>query len=370
MNRNTYTYFKDFKAELEKLSRDMEKFKDADPIHEGELTDADFLVAYHKGHYWRVTRVAGIPLELHAFQYGVKTASVVLVDHGEVVKVPINNLFKVPMGDMLRKVDPLCFRAHIADVIPVSMGGEWSDDAISCFKRNTLRDDLKLIQRGAVTETSMPVELLYSDSFTETPFSPVRIIETTMSRRLLSLGYARAKPIENDDLLEDVEDDITSEDETLTIPEESGPVVTNWLPPCMLEMSDDESAPTKMRITSVDGACQIYGHPKNARNQIRAMSAYYEAIYDLDDHPEDSKEEWRLGEACVAKFEYDRWFRAQIVEVSPCRKKVAVMYVDYGNVRQVNIRDLRIPRAFQNRVCMTSINLPNLKERSIWSSLI
>ena len=300
---------------MEKLSKDMEKFEDSDPIFEDELADADFLVAYHKGHFQRATRLAGIPLELHAFRYGVKTASVLLVDYGEVIKVPISSLFKVPMGDKLRNVDPLCFRARIADVIPVSMGGEWSDAAISCFKRNTLRGDLKLIQRGEVTETSMPVELLFSESFTETPFSPLRIIETTMSRKLLSLGYARAKPIENDDLLEDVEDDSTSEDGTSdtldeTIPEESGPVVTNWLPPCMLEMSDDESAMIKMRITSVDGACQIYGHPKNARHQIRAMSAYYEAIYDLDDHPEDSKEEWMLGEACVAKFDDDRWFRA------------------------------------------------------------
>ena len=36
---------------------------------------------------------------------------------------------------------------------------------------------------------------------------------------------------------------------------------------------------------------------------------YHDGIYDeLVDHPEDSKEGWRLGEACVAKRD-NHWYR-------------------------------------------------------------
>ena len=39
------------KAKVEKLSRVMEKLKDADPIEVDELAATDFLVAYCKGRY-------------------------------------------------------------------------------------------------------------------------------------------------------------------------------------------------------------------------------------------------------------------------------------------------------------------------------
>ena len=146
-----------------------------------------------------------------------------------------------------------------------------------------------------------------------------------------------------------------------------GPVVHQWLPPRMLMLSDNES--TMMRITAVDGACQLYGHPENARHEIRSMSEAYNAIYALE-HPEDLKFEWRLGEACVAKAEFDprrRWYRAKVVAISSCRKEVAVMYVDLGNIRIVKMKDIRIPRNFGNKVCMTNVNC--VHERLIWSSI-
>ena len=82
------------------------------------------------------------------------------------------------------------------------------------------------------------------------------------------------------------------------------------------------------------------------------MCHYFRDMYKQWDDPEDSKEVWTVGEACVAKLEdANRWYRAQIVEVSQWNKEVAVIFVDLGNVRSVNIRDLRIPRAFGDKVC-------------------
>ena len=341
----------------ERLSKAMEKFRDSDPVDEDDLANADYMVAYHKGRFWRAKRMPGTPLELHAFRYGVKTASMQLIDRGEVVPIPINNIFTMDNRDWLRKPAPFCFRAHIADVIPVAEDGKWSDMATSCFVRYTWRrDDLKMIQRGPLTETSMPVELLFTESFTDDPFTPTRTVETTMSRKLMYEDHARAKPLENDQFFDAAADDNTSEfgtsstlDETMTIPEEFEPIVSHWLPPNMIMLGDNESA--MIRITAVDGVFQFYGHLKEAKYQIRSMRNYHDGIYDeLVDHPEDSKEGWRLGEACVAKRD-NHWYRAQVVDMSQSTRKVLVLYVDLGSVREVDIKDLRIPRAFQNKVC-------------------
>ena len=57
--------------------------------HKGQFWMAK-MVVHQKGHFWRVKKVPNIPLELHAIQHGYRTASVCLVNCGEVVMVPIN----------------------------------------------------------------------------------------------------------------------------------------------------------------------------------------------------------------------------------------------------------------------------------------
>ena len=135
--------------------------------------------------------------------------------------------------------------------------------------------------------------------------------------------------------------------------------ITTWLPPSMVTLCD-----TKMRMTSVDGACQLYGHQNKARHIIRSMRAHFKKRYDLEDHPEDLKTQWSVGEVCVAKFG-DHWYRAQIIEMSTSMRAVAIIYVDLGNIREVDISDLRIPRAFAKqpilaiRMVLESIIPPN-----------
>ena len=126
-------------------------------------------------------------------------------------------------------------------------------------------------------------------------------------------------------------------------------MVCSWLPPTMPRLGD-----SKIRMTYVDGAFQLYGHDKKNRHLIRTMRAYFDATYSLEDHPEDSQKEWRLGEACVAKID-GHWYRAKVIEVSLDRRDVGVIFVDLGNVRKVKSEDMRIPREFGNQVCVSAI---------------
>ena len=116
--------------------------------------------------------------------------------------------------------------------------------------------------------------------------------------------------------------------------------ITAWLPPTMVTLCD-----TNMRMTSVDGAFQLYGHPKEAMQKVRSMKAYFKLRYDIQSHPEDSKTNWNVGEVCVARFG-EHWYRAKIIEINNTGRYAGVVYVDLGNVRKVDILDLRIARAF------------------------
>ena len=129
------------------------------------------------------------------------------------------------------------------------------------------------------------------------------------------------------------------------------PMVCSWLPPTMPQEMD-----IKMRMTHVDGAFQFYGHNKNHRHFIRSMKAYYDVTYKFEDHPENSKKEWRLGEPCVAKMG-SHWYRAKVIETDHYSNEVGVIFVDLGNVQKVNCEDLRIAREFDSLVCITFIHV-------------
>ena len=133
--------------------------------------------------------------------------------------------------------------------------------------------------------------------------------------------------------------------------------ITTWLPPEMVTLRPQE----KMRITFVDGAFQLYGHQKEARHIIRKMRAYFRTRYDLEDHPEDKKTDWKIGDVCVSKID-NNWYRAKVIEMSNTKRYAAVIYVDLGNIRVVDILDLRIPTAFANQ--------PSLAIRMVLESVI
>ena len=157
-----------------------------------------------------------------------------------------------------------------------------------------------------------------------------------------------------DAYIEKITSDMTAVDVTNEVEK-----ITTWLQPRMVTLCD-----TKMRITAVDGALQLYGHQKEAMHTIRNMRDHFKQRYDSEDHPEDLKVIWSVGEVCIAKLG-DYWYRARILEVSNGQREVAVIYVDLGNVRTIDTSDLRIPRDFAYqpalaiRMVLESIIPPN-----------
>ena len=184
-------------AEAEQIAESMsEEFNRAraTPMKSGkQLTGTDLVVLYHRGKFWRALK-----LKNHRSAEGV---SLFLVDRGEAVVVAdLKMVFALDLDHSLREIDPLCVRAHLGDVIPKR--SEWSAESIDFFERNVRREDLKAILRGDIEqrddgEPSMPLELLFTEAFTETPFTPERRIETSMSRLLLREGHATVKDFED-----------------------------------------------------------------------------------------------------------------------------------------------------------------------------
>ena len=118
----------------------------------------------------------------------------------------------------------------------------------------------------------------------------------------------------------------------------------------MIKKSD--SVFTKVRITAIDGCFQLYGHLRSARHDFRRMKDIFHERYELHYHDEDVKEDWKLGEACIAKNSDDGlWYRAMVVEKSEAGIEIGILFVDLGCVRSVFVGELRIARAFGDLVC-------------------
>lgn len=131
--------------------------------------------------------------------------------------------------------------------------------------------------------------------------------------------------------------------------------VLKWKAPRLLKISDDKFI--KVRLTAVDGAFQLYGYLREDRHEIHKMSAHFRQRYEEDFHPEDTKEEWGRGEACVAKLlDSNEWYRCQVIELNEWTSEVGIIYVDLGIVRVAKISDIRIARAFGDKVSSTQFS--------------
>lgn len=128
--------------------------------------------------------------------------------------------------------------------------------------------------------------------------------------------------------------------------------VHKWKAPRLLKILDDTLI--KVRLTAVDGAFQLYGYLREERHEMHKMSAHFRSRYEDNFHPEDTKEEWGLGEACVAKLlDNNEWYRCQVIELNEWTSEVGIIYVDLGIVRVAKINDIRIARAFGDKVSST-----------------
>ena len=248
----------EMRAEHEQITESMwNEFTAATPMDNGEqLAAADLAVVYHKGKFWRASK-------LNKYCDGV---SVFLVDRGEFVAVDPKKVFALDLCHSLRQIDPLCVRAHLGDVIPARRD-EWPKESCDLFARNVRREDLKAILRGEIEkredgELSMPLKLLFTETFTETPFHPVKRIETSMSRVLLREGYAAVKDLGDPDGHLTVPNGERKLEETKWEPIQKGPPVLRWLPPLIPEipLTHEFEECLKVRITHVDGALQLYGY--------------------------------------------------------------------------------------------------------------
>ena len=257
-------------AEKERIAESMWKeFHGAVPVKNGEQLDAaDLLAVYHKGKFWRAIKYQK-PCD------DDNGLIVFLVDRGEFIQVQSSsNIYNIDLDHSLRKIDPLCVRAHLGDVIP--MREQWSRDSKDFFSSNVRREDLKAILRGEIHKRdgnnmavddahklSMPLELLFTEAFTETPFHPEKRIETTMSALLLREGHAKVRFGDPDGnvTVPNVEGERELE-KTKWEPEEKGPAVTRWLPPLIPEMprTIQPEEGLKVRISHVDPAFQLYGY--------------------------------------------------------------------------------------------------------------
>ncbi|XP_070568958.1 RING finger protein 17-like isoform X2 [Ptychodera flava] len=93
-------------------------------------------------------------------------------------------------------------------------------------------------------------------------------------------------------------------------------------------------------VTYVDSDCMIYGHEIKEGNEtlMRVMDNLQVKFEGSKPLPNDY--DWRLGQACSAKFKDDeQWYRAKILDITDTG--IEVIYIDFGNTEIVDRSHLR-----------------------------
>ncbi len=125
--------------------------------------------------------------------------------------------------------------------------------------------------------------------------------------------------------------------------EEEAPLVNRWPPPVI-----PQEKTFSARVTHVTDMGQLYLQKMEDVNMLRSMRRQLNKTYVGDALEQDVQvnTDWVDGQECIAQYAKDEWwYRARIIKILD-KKKVAVLFVDYGNISSVLKKNLRPARDF------------------------
>ncbi|XP_053682311.1 uncharacterized protein LOC128732899 [Sabethes cyaneus] len=289
--------------------------------------------------------------------------TVFLIDRAFTMNAHYSNMCSIP-GD-LKQVHPAAIRCFLACIGPTGNQPTWSSSVIDAFKVAIEKFECFSISlHGRSVNDSLPVVLWGMTSEHTTALSPLLYQYTNINNNLVQYGYVHLKekfmPLSSATSVEEelqrhyqafdqfvqaldvdmeeprvepsfaesidtYQDDITSEPTP----------IDRWLAAKPIDKSIFVGVPTY-----VDNNGVIYLHDVEKEPILSALKKVINAKFDGSKQLPSDKF-YANGEPCVAKFHIDDQFYRAIVRkaISPCRYKV--QFVDYGNIEECDVQDLR-----------------------------
>jgi len=291
--------------------------------------------------------------------------TLMLLDYGEKVeKVTVGDLYI--LDDHYVRENAYAFYCHLPGVLSTA-GSVWNPAALDEMKRLVVEHgaDVQIIPVGPIQQLqdaagcsvkSLPVEVTWTFTEAETPFSPNITKTINLAEKLHRIHFAVTSnnqthydPFQPYNDLLDIPASATEllyEETELNDSEENDECYVKeggasskikrdfrWLDP---EIPGEVEF--KARCTHVDNSGQIYLHLYENRTTMRIIRQVLQDKYRGTAGTTVDKME--VGQECIARYNEDKyWYRARVLEVS--EKETNVVFVDYGNTNIVKNKYVR-----------------------------
>ncbi|XP_043929225.1 RING finger protein 17 isoform X2 [Protopterus annectens] len=258
------------------------------------------------------------------------TVPVVRSDHVSMPHVIVDDLYRViikasdTMPVEIRNVPPLAIKCSLKDIVPEDMNKGWNEEARSEFLRMVNKKSvmMKIFKHDGdkllVDLMKPPVDKISSDM-------PVSLRDA-----LVFLELARFSSLSSDFL------------------HQFDRTILKYCP-AVLPLAQ---AVVNASVCHINNPSEFYIQPVDLEFLVleqKIQEAYKEDIDNLEIICP------VLGQACIAQFEDDRWYRARVIGL-PGSREVLVMYVDYGNTSTVSVKCIR--KIQDNFLCVPEQAVP------------
>ncbi|KAG8041184.1 hypothetical protein G9C98_002172 [Cotesia typhae] len=340
--------------------------------------------------------ICAVYIKVHNCYYRAKIRKVIspeevivfLIDYGETAQVAASDLLS--LGAELYDIPIHVFKVKLAGIAPCGGSKSWTASSIQSLQELLDQNGDFFISKVAESEDdAMLVDMFFQQSIVDDPCAPARLEIWTINRQLVDKGYAlpikgfgdRKLKVLASDLHEEMnfsscdlskletnnesseesesgencedaegEEETKSQDSEKTLKDEKEgeenpefkevpfpnyaafPTgIPQWLPPQPIELSE----PFNALVTDInwDGCLHLVPVGNNY-DTIRWIENT------LNEKFRDStwkNETWNVGDMCIAKFQ-NTWSRALVHRV---QEKIAIEYIDYGNMMWEDAKFLR-----------------------------
>jgi len=273
----------------------------------------------------------------------IDTVTVRLVDLGKIEMIKVENL-KLLYPHFIPS-PALAIICHLHGLQHWS-DKEWLEEQVITMKNMLPVDqDVTMIHRGGPIMNncgghySLPVDLIWEEIEMPDPFLPKVVTEFSLTK-LVAVKFGVTGHDELNDTVEvDNSDEMNSEDivnEFSHVEPLQQTENFRWLDPEI-----PPSTQFTARGTFVDGSGQIYIQLHAQRHTVRVLRRLLNEKFS-DSQPDCQVRKLRPMDECCVRWRDGNWYRARFIKYFDTdQQEGLVMLVDYGNLYQVEVEDIR-----------------------------
>ncbi|XP_060079658.1 RING finger protein 17-like [Ylistrum balloti] len=252
-----------------------------------------------------------------------------LVDYGYTCTVSQNQLR--PLARFFLKDMAFAFHCHLANLVPAGDGQKWSRTACEFMEDAVQGVKLYLKKEGDMENSSLAIDMYLEEYIAESALEPSKHRFISLREKIIEQGLGI--PTKRREV-RTVPEKVLEPTEIMLCEEPQEVSCVYYLPADLPSSSSIEGVPTYIDMEGV-----VYIQDNINAPVLEKLAKRLEKKFS-DSKPHGFDVDWKVGQACAAKFHLDQmWYRAQVVRIEV--DFIQVSFIDFGNTEMVTPDQLR-----------------------------